>query len=249
MGYHGSFWANRDTFDVLRLDIITDDIPPVLGLDQSTTTMEYKRAKIGESEFLLPSSSQLAMTHLNGDESRNRIRFSGCRQYTGESVLSFGEAPLDAKATPAPLVKTEVTIPENTLFEVAIETGVDSETSMVGDEIHATLRQDIKMSHRILMARGATLVGRIVGLEMHSEYCLLELRFSVVESGEARAMLNARIETTSMPEAYGFSRRFVRRDGAGFPPGTVAFKGSRLHIQKGLRLQLRTYAFPSASPE
>lgn len=102
VAYHGSLWVEPDTLDLIRLDLTVDDIPRYLGLASSTKTLEYRRMNIGGSEFLLPFDSELRMTDLNGNENRNRTRFHGCRQYVGESVLTFADPPPDAPATEKP---------------------------------------------------------------------------------------------------------------------------------------------------
>ena len=51
--------------------------------------------KIGEE------TAELIMTDLEGNESRNITTLSGCREYTGESVLRFDE-PTDTPPPPGP---------------------------------------------------------------------------------------------------------------------------------------------------
>ncbi len=80
VGFHGSFLADEKSLDVLRVEVIADDIPPSLGLTSSFTTVDYSRTVIGPSEFLLPVASELVMTQMSGVEDRNQIRFSACRQ-------------------------------------------------------------------------------------------------------------------------------------------------------------------------
>src|ERR1017187_1506198 len=106
VGFHGSFWADADTHEVLRLDVNADDIPEELGIASVEDVMDYDRVKIGNSEFLLPVGSDLSIVDLSGNQSRNRTQFKSCRQYTGESVLTFAEAPKDESETVAPPVET-----------------------------------------------------------------------------------------------------------------------------------------------
>jgi hypothetical protein len=89
--YHGSFWLEPESLDLLRLELVVDAIPPYLGVAAASDAMDYGRAEIGGLSFLLPRQSELDMTDLNGRENRNRTRFTACRQFTGESTLSFGD--------------------------------------------------------------------------------------------------------------------------------------------------------------
>ena len=93
VGYRGSFHVDGATLDLQDFSVETVEIPVSLRLRGARDLMEYQRVAIGNSEFLLPRSSEMVVTSLNGMESRNRTLFHACRQYAGESVLTFDEAP------------------------------------------------------------------------------------------------------------------------------------------------------------
>ena len=103
VGYHGSFLVDRETLDLVRLEVAAADIPPDLGLTEAIDVMEYSRVRIGDGEYTLPASSELLLKKPLDIENRNRIEFSRCRQFTGESRLTFGETPLaeQPRAQPA----------------------------------------------------------------------------------------------------------------------------------------------------
>jgi hypothetical protein len=93
VGYRGSFHVDSVTLDLKDLTVETVEIPPNLRLRRAYDRMEYQRVAIGNSEFLLPRSSEMIVTSDSCMESRNRTLFHACRQYAGESVLTFDEAP------------------------------------------------------------------------------------------------------------------------------------------------------------
>jgi hypothetical protein len=93
VGYRGSFHVDAVTLDLQDFVVETVEIPPTLRLRGARDLMEYQRVAIGNAEFLLPRSSEMVVTAFNGIESRNRTLFHACRQYAGESVLTFDEAP------------------------------------------------------------------------------------------------------------------------------------------------------------
>ena len=97
VGYHGSFWADPRTHEVARLEIRASDIPPGLDLKEASDIMDYSRLRIGESDFLLPTASEMTMIDMRGNLNRNRIQFSACHQYAGRSLVTFDE-PLPARA-------------------------------------------------------------------------------------------------------------------------------------------------------
>jgi len=93
VGYHGWFYANPGTFDVERIVVIADNIPAQLLLDSTEEKIDYALTRIGDGDFLLPSESELTMVGAEGGEQHNQVRFSSCRQFSGESVITFADAP------------------------------------------------------------------------------------------------------------------------------------------------------------
>jgi hypothetical protein len=108
VGHHGAFWVEADTLDLIRLEVHADDIPPSLDLAGVSDAMEYNRLRIRDADFLLPKSSELLMMDVNGFESRNHTEFSACRQYTGESAISFGIRPAVEAVDPESLFLDQV---------------------------------------------------------------------------------------------------------------------------------------------
>ena len=249
VGFHGSFWADTDSLDVWRLEVIADDIPPILGLTSSSTTVDYVRSKIGQSEFLLPSSSELVMTQINGVEERNRMRFSACRQYTGESVLKFGEPSEPATAmAEAPVTKTEVAIPAGISFELELDSEIDSRLAMVGDVVRGTLTKDLRVKKEVLMPKGASASGRIIRLERKPEYCLLDLQFFDLEADHLHAAISASIEhqgQVSPPMALHRTTPRVTLEGS---TGVISQTGDRLKLPRGHRVRLITAIRDTSHP-
>jgi hypothetical protein len=89
--YSGSFWADAETLDVLRLDVAASEFPDRLDLERLVSTVSYGRVLIGKSDFLLPRSTEAEILSRNRVLSRNRSEFRACRQYVGESTIRFGE--------------------------------------------------------------------------------------------------------------------------------------------------------------
>src|SRR5205823_6778985 len=171
--------------------------PPNLNLTEASDTMEYRRARIGGAEFLLPQSSELQMIDLLGNVVRNRTQFSPCRQYAGESKLSFVEVSPDI-AAPAPVRNAKsIQLPPGVTVEVRLQTPIQSGRSATGDLVTALVGRDVKKGGEIVAPKGAVLTGRITRLEKRKgdqqDYYVVGLEFSTIEfdnrSGEFRASL------------------------------------------------------------
>lgn len=246
VGYHGSFWADAHTGELLRLEVNADNIPPSLGIRSVRDVMDYDHVRIGNSDFLLPLGSDLQMTDLAGNESRNRTQFKSCRQYSGESVLSFADAPTSAPeaiAPPAAKPKTSIDVPGGLSFDIHLTSEIDSMNSAVGDPVTAVLDSPLKKKHQVLFAKGATLFGRILRLDRHPDYATIDLEFSEIESENARSIMVAKVEELLMPAtARPVHSMFVPQHNEHPSGGGIHIHSARFHLPHGVRLRLRTVA-------
>ena len=195
VSYHGSIWVDAATLDLVRLEVQADDIPPDLGLSAAANTIEYGRVMIGDTAFLLPQSSELLMTDLAGNESRNRVRFSDCRQFTGESYLSFGDPPVTAPAAREPV--REIRLPAGLSLALELEGEIHSSKSLVGDPVTARVSKDVKKGGVVWVPRGARVKGRIVRMErIHGKRptFILGLHFQTLEFDGKRGSFDAQVE-------------------------------------------------------
>lgn len=196
--YHGSFWVDAASLELVRLDVHLDEIPPELGIASAGTSIYYAKTRIGDSDFLLPQSAELVLTRRSGASSRNRVEFTHCRQFRSESVVSFALEEVDP-ASAKPTGPTEVRLPAGLSFTVELQTVVDSEKSSVGDLIQAKVSEEVKQEQKVLAPRGALLTGRLRRLERVSRlpgYFVVGLEFSQLEFGNTRGRFFARLEET-----------------------------------------------------
>jgi hypothetical protein len=194
VGYHGTFWADPETLDLRRLEIYADDIPKYIDAESAFDRMDYAMLPIGGEPFLLPVESVLELKTSSG-EHRNFMRFSGCRQYTGESVLKFTEEVTESGA-PAPLAaeSKEIILPKDLDLHLALNEALDLRKAAVGDEITATLSSDVRHKRQLLIPKGAVARGRISRLERHADHVVLGLRFTDLEWSDKHASFSAALE-------------------------------------------------------
>jgi len=105
VGMRGSFWADLETYDLLRLEYHADEIPPDLLYADIFTTIYYDRVRIGDRDVLLPQAADLRTIQVNGEEKWNHIEFTHCQGFHTEGTLPLGlritvalSAPLDDHA-------------------------------------------------------------------------------------------------------------------------------------------------------
>ncbi len=192
VAYHGSFWAEPKALDVARLEVYADDIPPILDLASAFDGIDYARVRIGESDFLLPAEAQLSMQHSNGDESKNFMRFTSCRQYTGESVLRFDD--FDDSNTPAKTGDVEIDIPTGLDLRTTLTGDLDLDKAAAGDVIHAALTHDLKQKGMLWAAKGSTVEGRITRIEHYRDSTILGILFTDLRGGGKHALIHPDLE-------------------------------------------------------
>lgn len=237
--YHGSFYAEPGTLDVLRLEVVADPLPKSLDLRDVTDSMDYARAHIGGSDFLLPSGSEAVMSSLRGDASRNRIGFSACHEFTGESKLKFGDD--DAAAGPnAPAVKTEIQLPKNAEIEMQLLDDIDTGIAAVGDIVHAKVTSDVKAKKQVLLPKGTVATGRIVRLERFERFTVLGLMFEEAESEKAHAYLDLTFDSASGADQLGRGVPWGTRSPVRPHEGLVPLRPGRLRTGRGIIFVWRT---------
>ena len=201
VGYQGYIWHDAQTLDAIRLEIIVDDIPPDIPLSGSRSTIDYARMRIGDGEFLLPQASEITLTRPDGSEAKNRSTFSGCRQYKGESTLTFDEAP----PPQAPERRTAaVTLPASLMVELRIEKPLDMRKIAMGDLWETRVTEDVKQGKTVWLSKGAKVQLRISRIELDSkpvEAYGVVLEPVSFQSGGSAGEFRAKLTPLMAPEA------------------------------------------------
>ena len=239
VAYHGSFWVDPETLDLMRLEIEGDDITPKLKMSSAKLAIDYERVAVGAGTFLLPRATDVRMAGTSGLEDRAVARFTGCRQFLAESSLSFDDRPV----APAPIDNDPgAELPAGLNLDVVLAAPIVRKTAAVGDVVQAELRKEVKTKGGVMVPKGAVVDGRIVTLETHGSAQsadLLGLRFTRIRFGAKQVRLRAAVVKC------GAGYRAV----AGLQPwaedGLLVSQGGFLALPKGLGLTLQTEAVPS----
>lgn len=195
VAYHGSIYADRETLDLVRLEIAADNIPEALGLLASSDRVDYQRVDFGEEDFLLPSSSHLIMQTVESSN-ENFVRFSGCRRFTGQSTLVFDD-PEFQNAAQATEVQ-EVILPPDVEIHLKIESDIDLRSAAIGDEVLARIDRDVKIDGREVIPKGAIARGRIVRLDRHPDYFLLGMNMTEIQWPGGHAKVNGYFDRVAL---------------------------------------------------
>ena len=200
VAYHGSIWAQRENFQLLRISVEADEIPDEIEIVKATDRLDYQLMKIGSGEALLPRQSEVQITDNRGRTSINRTRLSRCKQYSGESTLSFEDVGEAGEASSK--VTRVLTFLPYTELELALDVELNHETFAVGDAIQAVLRNEVRVGKTVLAPKGSIAKGRILRLEHqvgdYSTYNIT-LQFDELVGSDWRAPLKLRLTRTDPP--------------------------------------------------
>lgn len=250
VGYKGSVWVDAATLDLVRIEIQVTEIPPHLPISAASEVLEYQSIPIAGGAFLLPQSSELIIADLQGNESRNRTQFSSCRQFSGESVLTFDDAP--GAATETKKAPQRLELPADLELELELRTPIEAGVTAVGDALEAVVARDVKRKGVVIFPKGAKVTGRIWKLERHQAPARTEWaaglffqRFSFDNFyGEFHARLTPPFPGASNPWERVDAVRVhttVREQPVANPRiGILNLKGERGKLPAGTRLYWRT---------
>ena len=246
VGAIGSFWVDAGTLDLVRLHFAAEDLPPFSQDKRIEETADYGRVRIGDADALLPLAVELESELFDGSRFRNRATFTGCRQYTAESKISFTDEDAPANAPALPGSVDEGALPGGLSIPLRLDLPIDSQHAAVGDEIRAVVTKAVRFGDQVLLPRGALVKGVIRRLDRHSgnlPYFEVGLEFNEAEYGTHHAALFGKPD--EMTPFSGYHRTAIGY-ATGPPdklsPGVGYFyvEGESIRIPKGLGFSLQT---------
>jgi hypothetical protein len=163
--FSGSFALDPDSLDLQRITARASGLPPETSICEVEDTVEYQKVRVGDGEFLLPRQSSLRLVMQDGTETRSATVYSGCREYLGESIIHFDEAPVAGRAKGAE--PAAAPLPEGLPFSVELTDPIDTDTAAAGDVVHAKIRKAVRAadSNTIVVPAGSAVQGRIVQMQ------------------------------------------------------------------------------------
>jgi hypothetical protein len=239
VAYHGTFYANPGTFDMEHMEVLADEIPPDLMLLSTADKIDYAIARIGEGDFLLPAESDLTMVNLNGSENHNHVKFTACRQFSGESVITFGDAP-ESKPGAAPIPTRQFDLPEGLDIELLLMQKIDLRKAAIGDPVPVRVEHDVKRGGEVIVPKGATAAGRITRIERYEKYTIVGVEFPEIEAPGMLARMKGSLEHTVgvLPVSHPYSMR--SRSPLGPGEGVFPVNDNQFALPKGCIMFWRT---------
>jgi hypothetical protein len=262
VGFHGSYWVDPQSFDVIRLELNADDIPPTLPIAEMAIGINYARTSLsGTLAALLPESADIRLVKYSGEIKHNRAQFTNCRVFAAESTISFDESkPTPDKPRPAVASagNSLPTLPGGLEIAVKLRTPISSETA-VGASIDAVIAGKVRVRNgQVAIPAGSPVRGRVRRLERNAvpvPHFIVALEFTEVElEGTLHRFYAALTKVGSTPAGDQISLAPSRTDFTGLqsgpqtqaqpdfvvlsgPPGVGEFivRGRKLNLPQGFR--------------
>jgi len=231
--YDGSFWADPETHQLLRLDIEAVDIPMSAGVTEVVTQIDYQRVALSGGSFVTPRRAQLTLRLASGDENRNDTEFLDCKDFQAESTLSFDDLS-DRFYVQRVESFQAFEIPVDTRLGVSLQTPIDSKISRVGTPIEARLTRNVNLDDGTRLPKGARLTGR---LRMFARYTdgtprtLVGIEFTELTFGGHRAPLRLKLERIT-------TNQKISADG---PEGSFSSQTLSVGVMRGYRDFIESY--------
>ncbi|MGD0200817.1 MAG: hypothetical protein ABSD27_08720 [Bryobacteraceae bacterium] len=228
LGIHGDLWIDPRTLDLVRMEIVAENVPERFHVSSLTSVIDYRPVQIATSEFLLPGETEWLVVYSpiaqerrpddpawgveysRNAQVRNQTSYSQCRAYVAESSLRFdadAEVPTPlAGAAAAPSALSA--LPTGLSFSAKLQTAVDLRLSAAGDSVVAKVTKPAAQSGRVIVPEGAEILGRIVNLEARaltdqygrlSWHSFLGIRFTALRIGTTETPLAGRLSGARLP--------------------------------------------------
>jgi hypothetical protein len=166
VGYHGSIDIDPESADLLAATVIPTGLSKAMRTAcDLRTRMMYGRATLNASEFTIPDAAAKEYLDAEGWYFSNWIQYSGCRQYSAESALSFGdEGP--APGSGDQQTQAAAAVPRSgATLELRLATKLDSALSSAGDPVKATLARIVQASDGRAIPAGTEVRGHLTQVE------------------------------------------------------------------------------------
>jgi hypothetical protein len=245
----GSFLADRETLDLLWLEVEADDIPANLQLKSSVQNIEYALTRIGERDVMLPQTASMLMIDIAGGENRNVVEFTHCQSFRVESTLSFTPAEAGPNTVSTPPEERKALAPGIVLW-IELADPVTKATT-VGALIEGRVVADVRERGKVAIPAGSAVRGRVRRLERLEGYWAIGLEFTEIETTAGAVRFYANLQELDKQGGAAFLVRGPKKEELFLPylPGVVQFflPAGDLNLPKGFKTFWKTTSPRSAN--
>jgi hypothetical protein len=191
-GYTGTLLVDPATADIVSLNVRTEELPAATQACEVDRTLNYSAVRLGGVDYMLPTLTRERFIAQNGGEAENTVTFTACREFRGESSLTFGETPVPAQAKQPAAAEPLLELPPGLPVNVELTSTTRADKAAAGDRIEGRLAGPIRdaQKKRILVPEGSTLEGRLMRVETrygHPNHMIVLLRWETIAVNGVRS--------------------------------------------------------------
>ena len=253
VAFHGSFAANAESFELIQLKIIADQIPPGLSICATDNEVQYQLAEISGNPTLIPRTFELRIDSEQHLDTISRSTYSQCHEYQAVSTIHF-DRPGDFTQVPVGPVK-EQWLPGGLDLPLALSSTIDAKTAYTGDPVEAVTTAPVRDSQgKTLIPQNAVLHGIITQLERFyrpQDYYALRLQFRWTSFAGKTYLLRASHKPTGKEKKVlnAIYETFITEDEKNqIDQGTIYIRSGHLRLDSRFRGEWQT-AEPSSFEE
>jgi hypothetical protein len=163
--YAGTFQADPETNEVVRVALETVDLAPATESWEIATAMDFGLVQIGDGQFLLPRQGRQRYVDATGGEVENTTTFGSCREFRGESTVTFGDGP-DSIGGSGQKTSAPSSLPAGLPFTVELTAPISTDTAAGGDSFSGRLVSALRDGKDKIIAPAHSVVeGRLLRVE------------------------------------------------------------------------------------
>jgi hypothetical protein len=248
-GYSGTFRLDPTTSDVVELTVVMDELPPITDYCTTITKLDFHVVQIGKVQAVLPARAEQRFVYPNGEETQNSMAFANCREYLGESSISFSGDTQAASSIGNTNTQIGATaIPAGLPLALELTTPIQTDTAAAGDPFAGKLVKPLRDARQKLLApKGSIVQGRLLRVEnirIPKAEVVLIVQLESIEVDHAKAPLSAvRDWTLKRPQTGSKGKQGVNII---LPPRSAphsavfTFDGEHVTVNTGFRSEWRT---------
>jgi hypothetical protein len=165
-GYTGTMLVDPRTADLVELTVRTEELPAASHLCEVDSTLAYGMVRMRGEDYLVPTLTRQRFIEQDGSEAENAITFSACRDFRGDSEVSFGAGPETAAGKAQAVANLPPDLPAGLPVTVELTSTIEVDQAAAGDRIEGRLAAPVRDARRkILLPEGTALQGRLMQVE------------------------------------------------------------------------------------
>jgi hypothetical protein len=210
VGYEVTAWHDAQSLDLLRFELRVTEFPAGMPIRKVFKAIEYQDVTVGGSGFSLPAVTELSMLRDTGLEGRTLSTFAHCRQYLGESTITYGDPEPAAGEQEA--ARTSAKLPAGVKVPLKLDREIELTTAARGDLLEMSVSREVVHNGRTVLAKGTKVAARIEGLFCGTApyaNCFVLLKTETYEDAARTGPFSGLLETPSLEHQLTESRNGI----------------------------------------